>query len=83
MSILSRRGLSIVRYILLAFEVVFVCLLFCFLGGGKEGVIYFSVCCWLLFVVVFCFVFLFVFCFVFWRNKVKYIEKYGIHIYLT
>ncbi len=47
-------------------------LLFCFLGGGKEGVIYFSVCCWLFFVVVFCFVFR--------RNKVKYIEKYGIHI---
>ena len=60
MSILSRRGLSMVRYILLAFDVVFVCLLFCFLGGGKEGVIYSSVCCWLFFV-VFCFV-CFLFC---------------------
>ncbi len=54
MSVLSRGCLSMVRYILLAFDVVFVCLLFVvvvFGVGGKEGVIYFSVC---LLLVVFC-----------------------------
>ncbi len=55
MSVLSRGGLSMVRYILLAFDVVFVCLLFIVVvvvwGCGKEGVIYFSVC---LLLVVFC-----------------------------
>ncbi len=40
MSILSRRGLSMVRYILLAFDVVFVCLLLfvvLFVEWGEGG----------------------------------------------
>ncbi len=42
MSILSRRGLSMVRYILLAFDVVFVCfLLFVFWVGGRRGLFIF------------------------------------------
>ncbi len=39
MSILSRRGLFMVRYILLAFDVVFVCLLLfvVLFSGWQEG----------------------------------------------
>ncbi len=47
MSILSRRGLSMVRYILLAFDVVFVCLLLfvvLFFGWGEGGG-YLFFCC--------------------------------------
>ncbi len=63
MSILSRRGLSIVRYILLAFDVVFVCLLFCFLGGGEGGGYLFF--CLLLVAFCCCFLFCFFVCFLF------------------
>ncbi len=56
MSILSRRRLSMVRYILLAFDVVFVCLLFFVVlffgwgGGGRRGlfIFLFVVGCFLL-----------------------------------
>ena len=65
MSVLSRGGLSMVRYILLAFDVVFVCcllLLLLFGLGGRRGLfIFLFVCCWLFFVCLFR------------RNKVKYI----------
>ncbi len=58
MSILSRRGLSMVRYILLDFDVVFVCLLFVFWVGGRRGlfIFLFVVGCFLLlfFVLFFC-----------------------------
>ncbi len=37
MSILSRRGLSMVRYILLAFDVVFCLFVVLFSGWGEGG----------------------------------------------